>query len=173
MDGHDHGRSLTHRASADIGPDALLVHRHHGNHLGRGQPETVVVSGCHVAHVVYVAEHERHRAETAQTGAGAAEVLSRGPFVALNVQQTVAPPHLRRVHGASGHVFCLAVARQVEAKVGRSGRARLTRGAIDTIQAVVSLGASLANDAALSLVTCGTNRYWLSRARNVAFSVRG
>lgn len=41
----------------------------HGHRFRRGQPIRVVVAGGEVADVVYVAEHERHGAEPAQTAA--------------------------------------------------------------------------------------------------------
>lgn len=56
---------------ADVRLDALSSDGGHGHGHGfrRGQPIRVVVAGGEVADVVYVAEHERHGAEPAQTAA--------------------------------------------------------------------------------------------------------
>lgn len=56
---------------ADEGLDALSCDggHGHGHRFRRGQPIGVVVAGGEVADVVYVAEHERHGAEPAQTAA--------------------------------------------------------------------------------------------------------
>lgn len=71
---------------ADVRLDALSGDRGHGHghRLGRGQPVRVVVAGGEVADVVYVAEHERHGAEPAQTAASRTlntrEIHSRAHF---------------------------------------------------------------------------------------------
>lgn len=59
---------------ADVRLDALSSHSLHRHRHGSrsGQPVGVVVTGSKVADVVYVAEHERHGAESAQTAAGRA-----------------------------------------------------------------------------------------------------
>lgn len=69
--------------------------RHHVVHgLARREPEGVVVAAAEVAHLLHVAEHERHGAELRKAGARCAEVLARGAAVALHVEQRVAGPQL-------------------------------------------------------------------------------
>lgn len=59
---------------ADERPDAVPSDGRHAHRhgLGGGQPVGVVVAGGEVAHVVDVAEQERHCAEFAQAAAGRA-----------------------------------------------------------------------------------------------------
>ena len=63
------GRGLAHRAAADVGPDVLLGHGHHGQRGGGGQPVGLVVTAGIVADVPGVAVQEGHGAEPCQAGA--------------------------------------------------------------------------------------------------------
>lgn len=59
---------------ADMRPDILS---HEGGHVFghgsvRGQPVGVVITGCEVADVVDIAEHEGHGAKSAQAATGCA-----------------------------------------------------------------------------------------------------
>lgn len=57
-------RRLAHRAPGDVWLDALLIDRHHWNRSRRRQPVGFVVARRVVAHVVEVAEQERHGRES-------------------------------------------------------------------------------------------------------------
>ena len=65
--GDDVGGDVADDAAADVGNDVALAHGHHGMRGRRRQPERLVVAARVVAHVVEVAEDERHRAEPLQT----------------------------------------------------------------------------------------------------------
>lgn len=69
VDGNGNGRGLAHGAAADVGPDVLLGHRHHGQRGGGGEPVGLVVPAGVVADVARVAVQEGHRAEPGQAGA--------------------------------------------------------------------------------------------------------
>lgn len=69
VDRYGDGRGLTHRAAADVGPDVLLGHGHHGQRGGGGEPVGLVVAAGVVADVAGVAVEEGHGAEPGQAGA--------------------------------------------------------------------------------------------------------
>ena len=63
VDGDNVRREVADDASADVVGDFISLDSHHGDRVGSRQPERFVVSGCVIAEVHAVAEHERHRAE--------------------------------------------------------------------------------------------------------------
>lgn len=63
-------RGFANRAAADVGFDVSLLHRHHGERSGSGQPEGLVVSAGVVADVSGVAVQEGHGVEAGEAGAG-------------------------------------------------------------------------------------------------------
>lgn len=69
VDGNGHGRSLAHRAAADVGLDFLFSHGHHGQRGRGGQPVGLVIAAGIVADVPGIAVQERHGAEACQAGA--------------------------------------------------------------------------------------------------------
>ena len=64
----DLGGCLAHRTAADEWPDAVALHWHHGDSLGCGQPEGLIVTLGVVAHLIEVTEDVGHGAESGQTG---------------------------------------------------------------------------------------------------------
>lgn len=69
---------LAHRTPADVFAYVVALDRAHaGRHRLRcAQPVAVIVSRGEIAHAIQIAEHVRHRAESAQTTSGAAQVLA-------------------------------------------------------------------------------------------------
>lgn len=67
--GDGHGGRLADGAAADVGPDLLGLHGHHGDGGGGGQPVGLVVAAAVVAHVVGVAVDEGDGLEARQARA--------------------------------------------------------------------------------------------------------
>lgn len=117
VNGDDVGGSLADDAPGDVGPDGRVRDGHHGDWRIGGEPEGLVVPARVVAHVVRVAEEERHRVEPLDTRAGHAQVLIVSLLVALRVEQTVALPQFNVARLAERHGRRLAVLYHEEARL--------------------------------------------------------
>lgn len=77
VDGYHPGRRLAHGASRYVSTNFRCRYRcHHRRHrLGRTEPVAVVVTIGVIAHVVQVAEQERHGGEFADAATGSAWII--------------------------------------------------------------------------------------------------
>lgn len=61
MDCNDVGWSLTNDATRDVGADGGVRDGHHRDRCVRGKPVRLIIAAGVIAHVVGIAEEERHR----------------------------------------------------------------------------------------------------------------